>query len=106
MSSKHSKFLAHAGAEDTPAHSDCGHSNIDDHQHSHGHSHEHAHNHAEMIRETSGRVLFWCLIATFSFSLVEGMAGYLIHSIALESDAVHDDRCCRFDDSVFCECDF
>jgi cobalt-zinc-cadmium efflux system protein len=42
-----------------------------------------------MIRETSGRILFWCLIATFTFSLVEGIAGYLIHSIALQSDAVH-----------------
>jgi cobalt-zinc-cadmium efflux system protein len=42
-----------------------------------------------MIRETSGRVLFWCLIATFTFSIVEGVGGYLVHSIALQSDAVH-----------------
>ena len=56
-----------------------------------------------MIRETSGRVLFWCLIATFTFSLVEGIAGYLIHSIALQSDAVHmmtDTR--RTNDCLFC----
>lgn len=100
MTVKHSRFLSHdeAGHE---AHSDATHNNIKhnhkehsqhDHSHHHGHDHDHdghSHNHAEMIRETSGKVLFWCLIATFTFSLVEGIGGYLINSIALQSDAVH-----------------
>ncbi len=89
---KHSKFLSHdeTGHE---VHSDSSHNNIEhNHRHHHDHdhgSHDHSHNHADMIRETSGKVLFWCLIATFTFSLVEGVGGYLIHSIALQSDAVH-----------------
>ena len=88
---KHSKFLAHDDSG-SHVHGDDSHNNIaHNHNHSaHEHDHaEHSHNHGNMIRETSGRILFWCLIATFTFSLVEGVAGYLIHSIALQSDAVH-----------------
>lgn len=83
---KHSVFLAHdeTGSE---AHGDSGHSNLD---HAHIDEHDgHTHDHGSTIRETSGRLLFWCLIATFSFSLVEGISGYIINSIALQSDAVH-----------------
>lgn len=86
MSNKqNSSFLSHGNDHDH-VHSDATHNNLD---HQHEVDHQHAHDHAEMIRETSGRVLFWCLIATFSFSLVEGITGWLIHSIALQSDAVH-----------------
>ena len=90
VSSKTSRFLAHADDVGV-AHSDATHSNIDHHLHlyEHNHNHNHNHNHAETVRGTSGRILFWCLIITFSFSLIEGVAGYLIHSIALQSDAVH-----------------
>lgn len=88
MPRKHSKFLAHdeCGGE---AHSDTTHNNIEHNQHSHSQSDSHTHNHADMIRDANGKVLFWSLIATFTFSLVEGIGGYLIHSIALQSDAVH-----------------
>ena len=91
-----SKFLAHDETS-CEAHSDTSHNNVahtlkkhshSDHSHEHEHG-DHTHNHGDMIRETSGRVLFWCLIATFTFSIVEGIGGYLIHSIALETDAVH-----------------
>lgn len=86
---KHSVFLAH-DESGISAHGDAGHSNIDHHEHNHAHGESgHAHDHGAMLRETSGKVLFWCLIATFSFSLVEGVSGYLINSIALQSDAVH-----------------
>ncbi len=86
---KHSVFLAH-DESGISAHGDSGHSNIDHHEHDHAHGESgHSHDHGEMLRETSGKVLFWCLIATFSFSLVEGVSGYLINSIALQSDAVH-----------------
>lgn len=91
MTAKHSKFLAH-DEHGHEVHSDATHNNIEHNHHNHDHSHdahEHSHNHAEMIRETNGKVLFWCLIATFTFSLVEGIGGYLIKSIALQSDAVH-----------------
>lgn len=87
MTDKHSAFLAHSEDSDH-VHGDNSHSNIDHHHHDHDH-HGHSHNSGEMIRETSGRVLFWCLVFTFSFSIVEGVAGYLIRSIALQSDAVH-----------------
>lgn len=87
MVKKHSAFLAHDNSHDE-VHSDSSHSNLDHNEHDHSHS-EHAHNHADMVRETSGKLLFWCLIATFSFSLVEGIAGWWINSIALQSDAVH-----------------
>ena len=91
MTEVYSKFLAHDAAT-AIAHDDASQSNIEHHHHSEhgGHSHNgHSHNHGAMIRESSGKILFWCLIATFTFSLVEGIAGYLIHSIALQSDAVH-----------------
>ncbi len=88
-----SQFLAHdaSGAE---VHSDSSHSNLAQLplDGSSAHTHDipkHAHVHGDVIREKSGRVLFWCLIATFFFAIIEGMAGYLIHSIALQSDAVH-----------------
>ena len=86
---KHSVFLAH-DESGISAHGDSGHSNIDHHEHDHAYGESgHSHDHGAMLRETSGKVLFWCLIATFSFSLVEGVSGYLINSIALQSDAVH-----------------
>lgn len=80
MKAKHSTFLAHDD-ELSDVHSDSSHHNVDHESHSH--------NNADTIRQTSGRVLFWCLIATFSFSIVEGVTGWFIHSIALQSDAVH-----------------
>ena len=91
MEKKHSVFLAHSD-DAAHAHGDDGHSNVAPdlpHVHNKENHHGHTHDAGEMIRETSGRVLFWCLIATFSFSLVEGIAGYIIHSIALQSDAIH-----------------
>lgn len=86
MKNKQSTYLSHDDDHGS-VHSDSSHNNLD---HNVSHSHEgHSHDHAEMIRDTSGKVLFWCLIATFSFSLVEGITGWLINSIALQSDAVH-----------------
>jgi cobalt-zinc-cadmium efflux system protein len=47
--------------------------------HSHGHSHQAA----------TGSVLRWSLIATFLFVIVEVVAGFKAHSLALLSDAGH-----------------
>lgn len=86
MKNKQSTYLSHDDDHGN-VHSDSSHNNLD---HDIPHNHDgHSHDHAEMIRDTSGKVLFWCLIATFSFSLVEGITGWLINSIALQSDAVH-----------------
>lgn len=82
MESKNSNYLLH-NHEHHEVHGDTSHNNLDHHSHEHGHDHGH------MIREASGRVLFWCLVITFGFSLVEGVVGWFIHSIALQSDAVH-----------------
>ena len=60
---KHSVFLAH-DESGISAHGDSGHSNIDHHEHDHAHGESgHSHDHGAMLRETSGKVLFWCLIA-------------------------------------------
>ncbi|MEN9946175.1 MAG: hypothetical protein RLZZ293_561 [Pseudomonadota bacterium] len=80
-----SQYLAHDD-HCGHVHSDNSHNNLAHHDHGeHGHSHDFA----EMIRESSGSTLFWCLILTFSFSLIEGVAGWIIKSIALQTDAVH-----------------
>lgn len=76
---KHSTYLSHDESE-AHVHSDSSHYNMD---------HNHGHDHSDMFRQQSGRVLFWCLIITLSFSIIEGVAGWWIGSIALESDAVH-----------------
>ncbi len=74
-----SEFLSHDDTHEH-VHSDSSHNNLD-HGLNHGHSHDHRH--------VNAKVLMWCLIATFSFSIVEGIAGWWINSIALQSDAVH-----------------
>lgn len=79
MREESSNYLLH-NHEHSEVHGDSTHSNLD-----HGHHHDHG----SIAREASGRVLFWCLIITFGFSLVEGVVGWFIHSIALQSDAVH-----------------
>ena len=52
--------------------------------HSHGHSHGHAH--ASRHRKS---ILLWSLLATTLFVLVELVAGFQAHSLALLSDAGH-----------------
>jgi cobalt-zinc-cadmium efflux system protein len=49
--------------------------------HSHGHSHGHAH--------ATGSILQWSLLATVAFVLIELVAGFKAHSLALLSDAGH-----------------
>ena len=49
--------------------------------HPHGHSHGHAH--------ATGSILRWSLVATTAFVLVELVAGFQAHSLALLSDAGH-----------------
>ncbi len=58
------------------------------HDHS-SHDHGHSHDYGALVRETGGRVLFWCLTITFLFSIVEGLGGYFSHSVALLTDAIH-----------------
>lgn len=78
---KYNQYLTHSEDEHIHAHGDDNQSNIDHHGHSHSHD--------SLIRDSSSKLLFWALIITFSFSLVEWLGGYFTHSIALQSDALH-----------------
>ncbi len=49
--------------------------------HGHGHHHGHAHN--------AGKILTWSFVATLAFVVVEIIAGFRAHSLALLSDAGH-----------------
>ncbi len=86
---KYSSYLNHEEYEDGLPHDDNNQSNINNLHNEHKHSHGSGHDHASMIRDTNSQVLFWCLTLTFLFAIVEGIGGYLTHSIALQSDAVH-----------------
>lgn len=79
-SNRQSKFAAHDPNEPY-AHGDNSHNNIENNHPSHSH--------AALFRDKGGKVLFWCMIITFTFALIEGVGGYLIKSIALQTDAVH-----------------
>ncbi|MFN7093780.1 MAG: cation diffusion facilitator family transporter [Burkholderiales bacterium] len=82
MTSKYSNYLTH---EEYPAgmpHDDNNHNNLNQPINA-------DRIHTSAIRDTSARVLLICLSLTFLFSLIEAIGGYLTHSIALLSDAVH-----------------
>ena len=78
----YSNYLTHGNAQDGQSHDDIHQSNLDPD------IHINTSNNLEQ-RVQNSKVLFWCLIITFIFSLVEGIGGYLTHSIALQSDAIH-----------------
>lgn len=83
---KYSNYLTHEENQAQLSHSDDNQSNLNEDAYS---KHNHSHNHHSDLRKASGKVLMICFIATFFFSLVEGIGGYLTHSIALKSDALH-----------------
>ena len=60
-------------------------------EHSHAHEHDHSHNHGtgHVHGATSGVMLWVSLGVTLSFVVVEAVAGYFAHSLALLSDAGH-----------------
>lgn len=82
MNQQNKSFLSH-GQNDS-SHHDAGHANLDHLVHSHSHA-SHLHN----LREKSGKVLLVCLSLTFSLALFESVGGFIIHSIALQTDAIH-----------------
>jgi cobalt-zinc-cadmium efflux system protein len=57
--------------------------------HSHGHSHAHAHRHPVQVEAASARRLWWALVLTGGFMLVEVIGGVLSGSLALIADAGH-----------------
>ncbi len=79
---KHSNYLDHDDYQLGLPHEDNNQSNV-------GHELGTYNTENQSTRNTSSRVLFWCMILTFSFAIVEGIGGYLVHSIALQADAVH-----------------
>jgi cobalt-zinc-cadmium efflux system protein len=58
------------------------------HAHAH-HSHAHAHHEHEAGGPTPERRLTTALVLTVSFMIVEAIAGWMVHSLALMSDAGH-----------------
>jgi cobalt-zinc-cadmium efflux system protein len=58
------------------------------HQHA-GHSHGHSHAHHHAPPNVSGRAMAAAVTLTLAFVVVEGIAGWLAHSLALVSDAGH-----------------
>jgi cobalt-zinc-cadmium efflux system protein len=88
MPNTQSNYMAHGNSEE-PVHDDHNHDNMDHAAHKHHHSHSGGHGHSHDFRSSNSRILFWCLIITFGFSAVEGIGGYITHSITLQTDAVH-----------------
>ena len=58
------------------------------HQH-HGHTHDHAHSHSHVPVNVSNRAMGAAVALTLTFVLVEAIAGWTAHSLALLSDAGH-----------------
>ncbi|MCE2706067.1 MAG: cation diffusion facilitator family transporter [Proteobacteria bacterium] len=79
---KQSSYLSHQEIQNGFAHDDTNQNNLDHQSHT-----LHSHNHN--FRAEHSRILFWCLIITFSFAIIEAIGGYFTHSITLQSDAVH-----------------
>lgn len=78
----YSNYLTHKHNQEGLSHDDLHQSNLDQDS---GSDKDHGHG----LRADSSRVLFWSLLITFGFSIVEGVGGYLTHSITLQSDALH-----------------
>lgn len=57
-------------------------------EHPHNHQHQHEHDHSHGAQASEGRV-FWAMIVTGSFMLVEVVGGLLSGSLALLADAGH-----------------
>jgi len=56
------------------------------HDHSYSHSHDHGYGHHGQRQE---RTLWWVLVLTLCFALVEALGGWWAHSLALLGDAGH-----------------
>ncbi|MBP9742172.1 MAG: cation transporter [Burkholderiales bacterium] len=81
MTKKYSNYLNHEEYQVGKPHDENNHHNIKSHKkHNHHGSHSHSAN---------SKTLAFCLVVTFLFSLIEGIGGYLTHSVTLKSDAVH-----------------
>src|SRR5450432_1201653 len=59
------------------------------HEHGHDHAHGHSHGHSHAPPGVSGRTMGAAVAATLAFTVVEALAGWFGHSLALLSDAAH-----------------
>jgi len=57
--------------------------------HSHAHAHGHSHGHSHAPPNVSGRAMGAAVTLTLAFVVVEAVAGWMAHSLALVSDAGH-----------------
>jgi cobalt-zinc-cadmium efflux system protein len=55
----------------------------------HSHAHDHGSHHHHHHGAASGKILIWSLAATSAFVVIEFLAGFRAHSLALISDAGH-----------------
>jgi len=86
MNNKSSGFLSHEQYTNGTPHDETHQSNIGSHDHHHFHGHDH---HSHSIRDKNSKILLICLATTFLFALIEVAGGYITHSVALLSDAIH-----------------
>lgn len=67
----------------------CDHDHHD-HSHSHdAHNHDHAHDHAVAVSHDNERRVFWVMVMTAGFMMVEVLGGLASGSLALLADAGH-----------------
>lgn len=71
-----------------PVH-DHTHHHADGHLHDHGHSHGHGHSHVGEVTADSEQRVFWAMLITLTFMVVEILTGLFSHSLALISDGIH-----------------
>lgn len=92
MGDKPCNYLKHSNNEThTNSHGDDNHSNLDHERHGHDHTHSEKGTlyHGYNLRKANSKLLLSCLIVTITYSVIEGIGGYLTHSIALKTDAIH-----------------
>lgn len=59
------------------------------HNHNHSHSHAQPHSHAPNVSDKNKRRVFWVMVITGTFMVVEAIGGWLSGSLALLADAGH-----------------
>lgn len=66
----------------------CGHDHAHNHTHSQGHNHSHC-AHTPTVNNQNKRLVFWVMIITGTFMVVEALGGFISGSLALLADAGH-----------------
>lgn len=78
---KYSSYLTHSHDDNHLVHNDTNSNNINLNLNQDNHNHD--------FRNKSSKLLAWCLVITFGFSIIEAIGGHFTHSITLQTDALH-----------------